>query len=319
MSYQISIVVAVYNEEQVIPLFWDALHNAINIQPNAANRFEVIFVNDGSIDSSAELLNIISSTHSNVKTIHFSRNFGHEAAMLAGIENANGDAIICMDSDLQHPPSCISSMVEQFAKGFDVVTMARNYRADGGFTKRITSTLFYWIFNKLSKGQIEPNVSDFFLISRRVSDIITTHYPEKTRFLRGLIQSVGFKKTSLPFVAPNRAAGTSKYSITRLFFFSLSAIATFSHIPLRLGLAIGFLFGGFSFVVAVFSIVMKFLGEPFSGYTTLVVLMSLGFSLIFIVLGIIGEYIGFIFNEAKNRPIYIIDKMVGGTENNSTK
>jgi dolichol-phosphate mannosyltransferase len=147
------------------------------------------------------------------------------------------------------------------------------------------------------------------MISKRVAEVVTTEYPERTRFLRGLIQSVGFKKASIPFVAPNRAAGQSKYSLTRLFFFSLSAIATFSHIPLRLGLAIGLLFGGFSFVVAIYSVVMKFLGEPFSGYTTIVVLISLGFSLLFIVIGIIGEYIGYIFNEVKGRPTYIIDRI----------
>jgi dolichol-phosphate mannosyltransferase len=249
------------------------------------------------------------STTKNTKAIHFSRNFGHEAAMLAGLEHAQGNFLICMDSDLQHPPSCIEQMVSKANEGYEVVTMVRNHRADGGLRKRLTSSLFYWVFNKLSHGQIEPNVSDFFMISKRVAEVVTSKYPERTRFLRGLIQSVGFKKASIPFVAPNRAAGQSKYSLTRLFFFSLSAIATFSHIPLRLGLAIGLIFGGFSFVVAIYSVVMKFLGEPFSGYTTIVVLISLGFSLLFIVIGIIGEYIGYIFNEVKGRPTYIIDRI----------
>jgi dolichol-phosphate mannosyltransferase len=309
MSIQLSVVVSVYNEEQVIPLFWDEFYKVLELNSNSSERFEVIFVNDGSSDGSADLLDSIAKSNSNVKVIHFSRNFGHEAAMLAGIDIAQGDSIVCMDSDLQHPPSCINQMLEKRTEGYEVITMVRNYRADGGIIKRITSPLFYWIFNKLSRGQVEPNVSDFFLISNRVAKTITENYTERTRFLRGLVQSIGFKKTSLPFVAPNRAAGDSKYSISRLFFFSLSAIATFSHIPLRLGLAIGLIFGGFSFIVGVYSIVMKFLGEPFSGYTTLVVLMSLGFSLLFIVLGIIGEYIGFIFSEVKKRPIYIIDRI----------
>ncbi|NHB68453.1 glycosyltransferase family 2 protein [Perlabentimonas gracilis] len=307
MGYTFSVIVSVYNEEPVIPLFWDELSNTL--QQLKGYTFEVIFVNDGSSDKSAELIDHIVNANKNTKAIHFSKNFGHEAAMLAGLENAQGDFVICMDSDLQHPPSCIEQMVGKASEGYEVVTMVRNHRADGGLRKRLTSGLFYWIFNKLSHGQIEPNVSDFFMISKRVAGVVTSKYPERTRFLRGLIQSVGFKKTSIPFVAPNRAAGQSKYSLTRLFFFSLSAIATFSHIPLRLGLAIGLLFGGFSFIVAIYSVVMKFLGEPFSGYTTIVVLISLGFSLLFIVIGIIGEYIGYIFNEVKGRPTYIIDRI----------
>jgi polyisoprenyl-phosphate glycosyltransferase len=314
MGIQLSVVVSVYNEEQVIPLFWDEFQTTFKSFTNISNGFEVIFVNDGSSDGSGNLLDTIAKSNSNVKVIHFSRNFGHEAAMLAGIDIAQGDSIVCMDSDLQHPPACLDQMLAKRLEGFEVITMVRNHRADGGIIKKLTSPLFYWIFNKLSKGQVEPNVSDFFLISNRVAKTITENYPERTRFLRGLVQSIGFKKTSLPFVAPNRAAGDSKYSISRLFFFSLSAIATFSHIPLRLGLAIGLMFGGFSFFVGVYSIVMKFLGEPFSGYTTLVVLMSLGFSLLFIVLGIIGEYIGFIFSEVKKRPIYIIDR-ISSSEN----
>ncbi|MDY0253232.1 MAG: glycosyltransferase family 2 protein [Tenuifilaceae bacterium] len=307
MGYKFSAIVSVYNEEPVIPMFWNEL--SITLEQLKDYTFEVIFVNDGSSDKSGEIIDNLVSANTNTRAIHFSRNFGHEAAMLAGLEHAQGDFAICMDSDLQHPPSCIVQMVGKANEGYEVVTMVRNHRADGGLRKRLTSGLFYWIFNKLSHGQIEPNVSDFFMISKRVAEVVTTEYPERTRFLRGLIQSVGFKKASIPFVAPNRAAGQSKYTLTRLFFFSLSAIATFSHIPLRLGLAIGLLFGGFSFVVAIYSVVMKFLGEPFSGYTTIVVLISLGFSLLFIVIGIIGEYIGYIFNEVKGRPTYIIDRI----------
>ena len=261
MKKSLSIVISVYNEELVIPLFWEELSKTINSLPLTPEKIEVLFVNDGSTDGSMSLLDNIASSNSNVKSIHFSRNFGHEAAMLAGIDNATGDAIICMDSDLQHPPASIASMIEKFYEGFEIVTMVRNYRADGGVSKRVTSSLFYWIFNKLSKGQFEPNVSDFFLISRKVANVITSQFNERTRFLRGIVQTIGFKKASIPFVAPNRAAGKSKYSISRLFFFSLSAIATFSHIPLRLGLAVGLIFGFFSLILGIYSIVMKFLGD----------------------------------------------------------
>ena len=189
--------------------------------------------------------------------------------------------------------------------------MVRKQRADGGMIKRITSSLFYSILNRISEGQFKPNATDFYLISKRVAKVIATNFPEKTRFIRGLIQTIGFKSTSIPFSAPERLAGQSKYSLYKLFLLSISAIATFSHVPLKLGIGIGLIFSGFSLFITIYSFAMKFLGEPFSGYTSLIILMSLGFSLLFIVIGIIGEYIGFIFREVKNRPSYIIERVTG--------
>lgn len=312
----ISVVVSVYNEEDVILLFCDELFRVLSLQKEPPITFEVIFVNDGSTDRSQLLLDEIVSSTSFARVIHFSRNFGHEAAMLAGIEHATGDAVICMDSDLQHPPSCIPQMVAQYIQGHEIITMIRDQRADGGILKKISSSLFYWTINVLTKSSFEPMASDFFLISTRVARIITSEYKEKTRFLRGIIQSVGFQKTALPYRAPKRKAGKSKYSIFRLFFLSLSAIATFSHVPLRLGIALGLLFGGFSLLVSIYSLFMKIMGQPFSGYTTIVVLLSSSFAMLFIVMGIIGEYIGYIFTEVKNRPGYIIDRVT--RQENST-
>ncbi len=313
MIQSVSIVVSVFNEAEVIRAFSAELRKKLDGTNNIVQPYEVLFVNDGSFDNSAALLDEIADKWENVRVIHFSRNFGHEAAMLAGIEHASGDAIICMDADLQHTPDSIPAMVEKFTEGYEIITMCRDSRADAGIIKSITSRAFYRLINFLSKNQFQPNASDFFMISKRVAGIISSQYPERTRFLRGLIQSVGFKKTSLTFVAPERVAGQSKYSIIKLFFFSLTAIATFSHIPLRIGVAVGLIFGAFSLIVSIYSIIMKFLGQPFSGYTTLVVLMSLGFSLLFIVIGIIGEYIGYIFSEVKKRPVYIVDRITLGS------
>ncbi len=308
-SGNISIVVSVYNEQEMISLFWEDLKGVINNNKNILDNCEIIFVNDGSKDESGVILDKISASEKNIKTIHFSRNFGHEAAMLAGISNAQGEAIICMDSDLQHPPNCIVDMIKEFKIGTEVITMIRDHRKDGGIIKRITSKMFYRILNKLSNNNFEPYASDFFLISKRVANIIVYKYDERTRFLRGLIQSVGFKKKSLNYISPNRPAGKSKYSISKLFFLSLSAIASFSHLPLRLGIGIGVLFGAFSFIVGIYSLVKYFMDQPLPGYTTIVVLLSFGFSLLFIIIGIIGEYIGYLFNEVKKRPLYIIDKI----------
>lgn len=309
---KISVVVSVFNEEEVLFSFWKELSRIIKQRGNDTSRYEIIFVNDGSNDKSAEILDNISDSSTagtTVKVIHFSRNFGHEAAMLAGIEHANGEAIICMDADLQHPPTCIPKMIEEYFNGYDILLMIRDQRDDGGWIKKITSSLFYHIINILSKEKFEPMASDFFLISQRVAQQIIKHYGERTRFLRGIIQSIGFKRKSLPYVAPMRKAGKSKYSLFKLLFFSLSAIATFSNIPLRLGLALGIMFGGFSFITGIYSIIMWFVGQPYSGYTTLVLLLSLGMAMLFLVIGIIGEYIGYIFAEVKNRPLYIIDRV----------
>jgi dolichol-phosphate mannosyltransferase len=308
MKTVISIIVSVYNEEEAINLFWSELKNVLTSATFENFHFEVLMVNDGSGDRSEQLIDAIAAAEPMVKGIHFSKNFGHEAAMLAGIENATGAAIICMDADLQHPPESLKEMIAAFQDGYQVVTMTCIKREDAGIIKRLSSNLFYKIFNKISGGQFEPNASDFFLISKRIALILKHDFSERTRFLRGIIQTIGFRKINITFVAPKRAAGTSKYSIRRLFFFSLTAIATFSHVPLRLGLGIGLIFGLFSLLIGIYSIIEKFLGEPFSGYTTIITLLSFGFSLIFIVLGIIGEYIGFIFSEAKKRPHYIIDR-----------
>ncbi len=305
----VSIVVSVYNEEEMIRLFWEDLKKVIRNNIAIFQNWEVLFINDGSTDNSALLLDEISAGDNNVKVIHFSRNFGHEAAMYAGISHARGNALICMDADLQHPPSCLLNMLEEFNRGVEVVTMKRKHGKDEGFMNKFSSQIFYRILNRLSDSTFEPNASDFFLISKRVARIVVEHYGERTRFLRGLIQTVGFKKTSLDYVSSRRQAGTSKYSISRLFFLSLSAIASFSHVPLRLGLAIGVLFGLFSFFIGAYSLIMHFFGNPWSGYTTIVMLLSFGFSLLFIIIGIVGEYIGYLFNEVKQRPLFITDRI----------
>jgi len=320
----VSIVVSVFNEEEMIGLFWEDLNKVIINNKDLFQNWEVLFLNDGSTDNSALLLDEISAGDKNVKVIHLSRNFGHEAAMYAGISHARGDAVICMDSDLQHPPACLINMIEEYNRGVEVITMKRKHIEDEGFMKKIASQIFYRIINRLSDSTFEPNASDFFLVSKRVAGIVVEQYGERTRFLRGLIQTVGFRKTSLDYISPKRPAGKSKYSISYLFFLSLSAIASFSHIPLRLGLGIGVLFGLFSFIVGAYSLIMYFLGDPLSGYTTIVLLVSFGFSLLFIIIGIIGEYIGYIFSEVKNRPLFIIDriseqKVPAGTDQTSHK
>lgn len=304
-----SIVVSVYNEEAVLQQFYDELSAVL---PSLACRTEVLFVDDGSTDGSRAILDRLALQGHGVKAIHFSRNFGHEAAMIAGIDQSKGDAIVCMDADCQNPPAMLVQMLDLFRSGYDIVTMTREERADGGMLKRVTSRGFYNIINRLSATRLQPNASDFFMISKRVADVLRSDYRERTRFLRGIIQTVGFRSTTLAYRAPRRAAGQSKYSLTKLTRFAFTSIASFSKAPLKLGIYSGLLFGLLSVALIVYSIVMWIVDRPLGGYTTLIIFLSAFAAITLIVIGIIGYYVGYVLDEVKARPIYIVDAITEG-------
>ena len=300
---KLSIIVSVFNEEASLPMFYQELKNTLQ---NVDFEYDILFVNDGSTDQSLDKIREIKQQDSQVHFINFSRNFGHEAAMLAGIDFCTRDAAVCMDADLQHPPRSIIEMWTKFQEGFDVINMVRMDRQDGGFFRKVTSKAFYSITNKMLNSKLEPNASDFFLISKRVIHLLQNNYRERTRFIRGFIQIIGFTRTTITFYAPERVAGVSKYSFFKLLTLSFSAISTLSKVPLKLGLWSGFLSGLMSIIIAIYSLVMWFIDKPVGGYTTLVILISGMFCVNFIVLGIIGEYIGHLFDESKGRPHYIV-------------
>ena len=302
-KFSLAVVISVFNEEESLLHFNKSLTEVLE---NYDKNYQILYINDGSTDNSRNLLSGIATDNSKVRVIEFSRNFGHEAAMLAGIDNADADAIICMDSDLQHPPSLIPAMVNKYKSGFDIVNMIRVKRKDGGAQKNLFSGMFYSLINSLTKTKLEPNASDFFLVSSRIADLLRTDYREQARFLRGIIQMIGFPKTNIDFVAPARFKGKTKYSFIKLLLFSFSAISVLSKAPLRIGVFTGLFFAFLSIIVLVYSLVMKFLEQPVAGYTTLVILITSLFSIQFFVLGIIGEYIGYVFDEVKKRPHYII-------------
>jgi len=313
MLPKISIIVSVYNEENSLPLFYKELYRELQ---NVEAISEIIFVNDGSTDQSLTILKEFAAQNPVVKVINFSRNFGHEAAMIAGIDHCTGDIAICLDADLQHPPKYIAEMLQKWQEGNDIVLMVRNDRKDGGFFRNITSKIFYGFTNKLLNTKLEPNASDFFMISRRIINILKSGYRERTRFVRGFVQIIGFNITTIEYVAPPRIAGESKYSLLKLLTLSFSAISTLSKVPLKLGLWCGLLSGLFSVIVAIFSLVMWIIEKPVPGYTTLIIFLSLMFCINFIVIGIIGEYIGHLFDEVKNRPLYLIDNIFETSNNN---
>lgn len=303
---KLSVVVSVYNEEKALREFYKETNKILEQIKNSGWEHELIFVNDGSADNSLSILEELAKEDHDVKLISFSRNFGHEAAMIAGIDHSTGDGIICMDADLQHPPECIPQIIEKFSAGYEVINMVRTKNKSAGLVKNITSSGFYWLINHISDVHFEPNASDFFAISSHVAQVLKDNYREKVRFLRGYVQNVGFKKTNIEYEARARVAGESKYSIKKLFIFSINTILCFSNMPLKLGIYAGVFSAALGVLVMVYTLCTR-QGVP-SGYATIVVLLCFMFAMMFLLIGIIGEYIAILFTELKDRPVYIVEK-----------
>ena len=303
---KLSVVVSVYNEEKALREFYKETNKILEQIRKSGWEHELIFVNDGSSDNSLSILEELAKEDHDVKLISFSRNFGHEAAMIAGIDHSTGDGIICMDADLQHPPECIPKIIEKFDAGYEVINMVRTKNESAGLIKNITSSGFYWLINHISDVHFEPNASDFFAISRHVAQVLKDNYREKVRFLRGYVQNVGFKKTNIEYEARARVAGESKYSIKKLFIFSINTILCFSNMPLKLGIYAGVFSAALGVLVMVYTLCTR-QGAP-SGYATIVVLLCFMFAMMFLLIGIIGEYIAILFTELKDRPVYIVEK-----------
>ncbi len=301
----VTVVVSVYNEEQALPEFYQAVKQVLD---RLSWDYELLFVNDGSRDGSLSLLERLAGQDERVKVVSFSRNFGHEAAMIAGLDYSSGDMVICMDADLQHPPECIPAILQAAEEGFDVINMVRTKNRSAGWIKEFTSAAFYRLINLLSDVEFEANASDFFGVSRKVAEVLRSSYREKVRFLRGYVQNVGFRKKNLEYEAGVRVAGESKYSIRKLFAFAVNTILCFSNLPLKLGIYAGIFSGALGFAVMIYTIwTWVRVGTP-DGYATIVVLICFMFAMLFLIVGIIGEYIAILFAELKDRPIYIVDK-----------
>ncbi|MDD4141459.1 MAG: glycosyltransferase family 2 protein [Bacteroidales bacterium] len=302
-SCNLSIVISVYNEQDNIKLMAEKVTEILKDSPLS---YEIIFVNDGSHDNSYNELLAIAGTSPNIKVINFSRNFGHEAAMIAGIDKSNGEKIICMDCDLQHPPKLIPKMIEEADKGYDIITMVRTKRTDSSHFYNFFSKLFYKIINRMSRVKMTENASDFFLISKDVAEILRNDYRERTRFLRWIIQMVGFNKTNLEYQADDRHSGTSKYSLSKLITLSFSAILSFSKTPLRLGIISGIFFLLVSFILLISYIVMWIIGQPVHSSAIIILVITIFAGVQLLVSGFIAQYVGLIFDEVKKRPIYTI-------------
>ena len=303
MDRTISVVVSVYNEEKALE---DFFRETSRVLEETGWDWELIFVNDGSADKSLSVLKGLAAQDSRVKLVSFSRNFGHEAAMIAGMDFSSGEVVVCMDADLQHPPACIPEILKKREEGYEVISMVRTKNRTAGLIKNITSSGFYWLINHISDVHFEPNASDFFAVSRRVARVMRENYRERVRFLRGYVQNVGFKRTTIEYEAGVRVAGESKYSLKKLFAFSINTILCFSNMPLKLGIYTGIFSALLGVGVMVYTLLTR-QGAP-SGYATIVVLLCFMFAMMFVLIGIIGEYIAILFTELKDRPIYIVEE-----------
>lgn len=304
---KISVVVSVYNEELALPMFFD---ETVPILEECKWEYELIFVNDGSADNSLSILEDFVSRNPKVKVVNFSRNFGHEAAMIAGVDHASGDGVVCLDADLQHPPECIPQIIEKFEEGYNVVNMVRTKNDDAGLIKKITSGAFYKVLNLMSPVKFENNASDFFAFDKKVMKVMREEYRERIRFLRGFIQNVGFRRTTITFEAKKRVAGESKYSIRKLFKFSIHTLFSFSDMPLKLGVYAGCITALFGVILMIYTIINKICFDVPSGYSTIIVFLSFMFAVLMIIIGVIGEYISILFAEIKERPIYLVDEVM---------
>ncbi|MCX7697650.1 MAG: glycosyltransferase family 2 protein [Bacteroidales bacterium] len=301
----LSIVVPLYNEVEVLISFHDVLYEVLN---KIKEPFELIYVDDGSTDGTAQLLEELHQQCDKVNVIFLTANFGHEAAMVAGLNAARGEYIFCMDGDLQHPPSMIPHMFQKIKEGYELVLMRKSSLKTYPLLRLLATRVYYCLLKVVLPHGFDPYISDFFVIKKRIRDIIVRQYVERTRLLRGILQSLGFKKAVLDYEPGWRKAGKSKYSFTSLGLLSLEMLSMFSEKPLRIGILLGFLMALFATIVGIYSLVMYFIDKPVSGYTTIVVLLSLVSAFQFILLGIIGNYVGFVFREIKKRPLYLIER-----------
>jgi polyisoprenyl-phosphate glycosyltransferase len=296
----LSLVAPVYNEEELIEAFVDRATAAISDYP-----FELVLVNDGSSDATPELLDRIAASDPRVRVIHLSRNFGHQAALTAGLEHAVGDVVAMIDADLQDPPELIPGMVERWAQGADVVYAVRKQRDGETAFKLATASWFYKLFDKLAQVDLEPNSGDFRLLDRRALDALLA-MTERSRFLRGMTVWVGFTQTAVPYERDARAAGETKYTLRKMLRFSLDAIASFSHLPLQLATYVGLLSAGVAFIAIPIVIGLHFAGSYLPGFGTITIAILLLGGIQLIAIGVIGEYVGRIYDEVKHRPLYIV-------------
>ncbi len=300
---EVSIVLPVLNEAANVPEMCRRLCQAL--EP-CTTSYEIIFVAGGSTDGTEEAILCEHAVDPRVKLLWLSRNFGHQEALSAGLDFSRGDAVIMMDGDLQHPPELLPELIARWREGYDIVTTVRLSTADAGLLKRTTSRWFYAVLNRLSKLDLRAGSADFRLMDRAAIHALQ-QMPERSRFLRGMVQWIGYEQTSIPYRADGREAGTSKYPLRRQLRFAMLATVAFSATPLYLVALLGFGLAGLSFLYGIYAIGAKVLADvPIEGWTSVLATVAFIGGVQLISLGVAGAYIAKIYEEAKARPIYVV-------------
>jgi polyisoprenyl-phosphate glycosyltransferase len=297
----LSVVAPVYNEEATITVFVRRVREALGDMP-----YELLLVDDGSTDRTGELLERLENEDEHVRTIRLSRNFGHQAALTAGLDQAAGNAIVMLDSDLQDPPELIGELIGRWSEGADVVYAVRRQRDGEGRFKLGTARVFYRAFSKLAQIDLEPNSGDFRLLDRRALDALLC-MRERNRFLRGMTVWIGFTQTAIPYERDARYAGETKFTPAKMLRFAFDAITSFSWLPLQAATFLGFFFSALAFIGLPLVIIARFAGIYVPGVSSVLFVVLLLGGIQLITVGLIGEYVGRIYDEVKGRPLYVVD------------
>jgi glycosyltransferase involved in cell wall biosynthesis len=313
----LSIIVPCYNEELVLKATYERLAKVCGAL--AAIRYELIFVNDGSQDQTQQILSQLQLNDSNVRVLRLSRNFGHQIAVSAGLEEARGDAVVVIDADLQDPPELIPKLIERWRDGNHVVYGVRVEREGEGRFKLWTAKVFYRLINRLSDTKMPLDAGDFRLIDRQVVDVLKA-MPERARFLRGMVSWAGFKQVSVEYERAARQAGESKYPFRKMIHFAMDGIISFSLVPLKMAIWTGFLAIWIAVLGIIVAIIDRLLERGLArGWASIFVAVLFMGGIQLVSLGIIGEYLGRIYTEVKHRPLYAIQERLGFAENNPEK
>ncbi len=311
---KVSILIPCYNEQESLPLMYDALCNLTKDSRALEYEWEFLFINDGSKDGTLDILRSLHKSDSRVNYIDLSRNFGKENAMLAGFDYVTGDCTIIMDADLQHPPVVALDMLAKWEEGYEDVYAKRRTRGKEPWLRKRLSLLFYKILNKMSNVQMLQNVGDFRLLDRRCVEALK-QMRESERYTKGLFCWIGYKKTDVEFDSGDRVAGETSWNMWKLFKFATKGVLSFSTSPLHLATWLGLLVSAVAFIYMLFVLVKTLIfGDPVAGFPTLLCVILLLGGIQLLCIGIIGEYVAMMFNETKNRPVYLVREHNGELE-----
>lgn len=303
MSIDLSIIIPIYNEQDNIPVLYNRLSK---VAQSMSLSYELLFVNDGSADASLGMIIALSQTDSNVHYINLSRNFGHQIAVTAGIDNCKGKAVVIIDADLQDPPELIVDLYAKMKEGFQVVYARRNSRSGESFMKKFTAKMFYRILAKITSIKIPVDTGDFRIMDRKVVEVLRK-MPEQQKYLRGQIAWVGFNQTYIMYDRDERHAGSTGYTYKKMIRFALDGITGFSNLPLKFATIAGFFVSGITFLISLYALYARFISKDYvPGWTSLILAVLFIGGVQLISIGIIGEYISRVSSNVRNRPLYVV-------------